>query len=291
MLLALAAVCVAALAVVYLVAVRTHTGQHLDDDALLGRALNYRVQAATQRLLNSLDATSLAVVGGAIVVVAVARARLRLGVAAGVLIGGATATTEVLKRVLPRPLLTGPDRLAGPSFPSGHAAVAAALALGLVLVVPARWRGLAAVAGTTYAVLVGAATVTAGWHRPSDVVGGFLVTVAWAATLGAALVKAPAGTRTERRAAQRGSRLAVGALVLGAALLAVVGVTLAGTVAALRDRDLRLVPVGAAYLGSVAVILAAGGVLVACFLGALGGLPLEPRLAPPPLAPNLMPSD
>ncbi len=268
-----------ALAVVYLVAVRTHVGQHLDDDALLGRSLNYKVQEATQRLLNSIDVTSLVVVGGSIVVLAVTRAQLRLGVAAAVLIAGATGTSELLKHVLTRPALTGPDRLAGASFPSGHTAVAASLALGVVLVVPPRWRGATALAGTAYAVAVGAATVTAGWHRPSDAVGGLLVAVAWAAAICAVLVEAPTGTRADRRRAERGARLAVGTLAVGAALLALTGLTVAGTVAALRDRSLATVPVGAAYLGSVAVILAAGGLLVAFFLGALGGAPLEPPAA------------
>lgn len=62
--------------------------------------------------------------------------------------------------------------------------------------------------------------------------------------------------------------------MVGAALLALTGLTVAGTVAALRDRSLATVPVGAAYVGSVAVILAAGGLLIASFLGALGGAPL-----------------
>ncbi len=258
----------------YLVAVRTHVGQHLDDDALLGRSLNYRVQEATQRLLNSIDVSSLVLVGGAIVVLAITRAQLRLGVAAAVLIGGATGTAELLKRILTRPALTGPARLATASFPSGHTAVAASLALGVVLVVPPRWRGVTAVAGTGYAVAVGAATVTAGWHRPSDAIAGLLLAVAWAAAICAVLVEAPSGTRAERHRATRGTRLAVGTLVVGAALLALTGLTVAGTVAALRDRSLATVPVGAAYVGSVAVILAAGGLLIASFLGALGGAPL-----------------
>lgn len=263
----------------YLVAVRTHAGQRLDDDALLGRSLNYKVQEATQRLLNTIDISSLVLVGGSIVVLAVARAQLRLGVAAGVLIAGATGTAELLKQVLGRPVLS-PDGLTTASFPSGHTAVAASLALGVVLVVPPRLRGVTALAGTAYAVAVGAATVTAGWHRPSDAVGGLLVAVAWAAAICAVLVEAPSGTRAERRRAERGARMAVGTLVVGAALLALTGVTVAGTVAALSDRNLTTVPVGAAYLGSVAVILAAGGLLVAFFLGALGGAPLEPAPHP-----------
>jgi membrane-associated phospholipid phosphatase len=275
-LLACGAACVVGLAVCYLVAVRTGWGQHLDDDALLGRSLNPQVQRASSRLLRSIDLTSLAVLGGAIVFIALTRARVWLAVSAAALILGATVTTEALKRILARPELTHPDRLANPSFPSGHTTVAASLVVALLIVVPARWRGLVAVAGTAYAVFVGAATVTAGWHRPSDVVGGFLVTVAWASAICALLVagRGP-GSRAGRREARQSGRLAVPLLVVGALMLAVVGFAFAGTLAAIEDRQLQTVPFGAAYTGSVASILAACSVLVAAFLACLRGVVLD----------------
>lgn len=265
------------LAALYLLAVRTGLGQHLDDDALLGRSLNPRVQHAASRLLRSIDVSSLALVGGAIVLLAVARARLRLAAAAAVLIVGGVGSAEGLKHVLSRPELTGPDRLPIPSYPSGHTTVAASLALGLVLVLPARWRPPAAIAGAVYASAVGVATVTAGWHRPSDVVGGFLITVAWAGAVGAALVaraRSAAATPVDRRAARR-SRYAVALLALAAALLGALGVAVARTVESLSDRNLQTLPVGAAYVGSVAFIAAAGAALFALFLAALGGAVLD----------------
>src|SRR4051794_22832374 len=41
------------------------------------------------------------------------------------------------------------------------------LALGFLLVVPARLRVMAGVTGVSYAVLIGAGTLTSGWHRPT----------------------------------------------------------------------------------------------------------------------------
>jgi membrane-associated phospholipid phosphatase len=286
-LLAYGAACVVGLVLCYLVAVRAGWGQHLDDDALLGRSLNPRVQQSSSRLLRSIDVTSLAVLGGAIVFIALARARVWLAVSVAALILGATVTTEALKRILARPELAYPDRLAKPSFPSGHTTVAASLVVALLIVVPSRWRGLVAVAGTAYAVVVGAATVTAGWHRPSDVIGGFLVTVAWASGICALLVaERGAGSRAGRREARRSGRLAVPLLVVGAVMLAVVGFAFAGTIAAIEDRHLQTVPFGAAYAGSVASILAAGSVLVAAFLACLRGVVLDaPRRRVRPVRP------
>jgi membrane-associated phospholipid phosphatase len=275
-LLAYGAVCVVGLIICYLVAVRTGWGQHLDDDALAGRSLNPQVQQASDRLLRSIDVDSLTVLGGAIVLIALARARLWLAACAATLIVGAIVTTEALKRIiLTRPELAHPDRLANQSFPSGHTTVAASLAVALLIVVPARWRGLVAVGGTAYAVTVGASTVTAGWHRPSDVIGAFFVTLAWASALCALLVaeRGP-GSRAGRREAGRSGRLAVPLLVVAAVILAIVGFAVAGTLAAIEDQNFHAVPFGPAYAGSVASIVAAGSVLVAAFLACLRGVVL-----------------
>jgi len=267
--------------------VRTGFGQHLDDDALLGRSLNPRVQHASSRLLRTIDVASLVALGGAIVLLAVARARVRLAVGAAALIVGATGTAEGLKHLLARPELRGPDRLPIASFPSGHTAVAASLALGLVIVLPARWRALAAVLGALYAAAVGAATVTAGWHRPSDVVGAFLLTVAWAAVVCAALEAwAPPPPPREARATRRSVRVAVGLLALATVLLAGLGLAAARTIETFNDRNLRSLPVGASYVGSIAAIAAAGAALVAVFVAALDGAALDPGPRPPGTRPN-----
>jgi hypothetical protein len=271
-----AVACVVALVVLYGVAVHTSIGQHLDNDALLGRSQNLRVQRATDHLLHTIDVFSLALLGGAIVLGAIARARLRLALGAAALILGAIAISEGLKHALPRPAVLHPDPLPLPSFPSGHTAVAVSLALALLLVVPVRWRGPTAVAGALYGAAVGAATVTAAWHRPSDVIGAFLVTTGWAAAVGAVLVSdwGP-GSVGVRRRPRRSDRLVVPLLAVSAVLLTIVGFAVASTVAALRDRHLEVVSFGAAYAASVAAIFATGPALVAVLLWCLRDVSLD----------------
>lgn len=275
-LMVLAGACVVALIVVYGIAVHTSIGQHLDNDALLGRSQSPRVQRATDHLLHTIDVFSLAVIGGAIVLAAIARARLRLALGAAALIVGGVASTEALKHTLPRPELAHPDPLPIPSFPSGHTTVAVALALALLLVVPPRWRGPVGVVGALYGAAVGAATVTAAWHRPSDVIGGFLVCTAGAAVISAVLVaETGPGDMAARRGALPADRLVVPLLAVTAILLTVVGFAVASTVAALRDRHLQAVTFGASYAGSVAVIFAAGAAVVAVLLWCLRDVSLD----------------
>jgi undecaprenyl-diphosphatase len=69
------------------------------------------------------------------------------------------------------------------SFPSGHAANSAALALGVVLLVPPRHRRLALVGGGAGLLLVALSQLGLGVHYPSDIVAGWL----WAATCTAAV--------------------------------------------------------------------------------------------------------
>jgi membrane-associated phospholipid phosphatase len=274
--------------VLYALAVHSSAGQHLDNDALLGRSQNPRVQQATNHLLHTIDVVSLTVIGGAIVLGAITRARLRLALGAAALIGGAIAITEGLKHTLPRPGLVHSDPLPLPSFPSGHTTVAVSLALALLVVVPVRWRGPTAVAGALYGAAVGVATVTAAWHRPSDVVGAFLVATGWAAAVGAVLVgvRGP-GSVAARRRASRTDRLVVPLLAVSAVVLTVAGFAVASTVAALRDRHLEVISFGASYAGSVAAIFATGPALVAVLLWCLRDVSLDdPDRRPAPDRPG-----
>ena len=190
-LLVLAVLCVVLLAVLYIVAVHTSLGQRIDDAAVDGRTLRPSVLHATDRVLNTISVASLALGGIAIMLVALMRDRPHLALAAAVVIGGANVTTQILKTgILGRPDLVGPRDPLGilNTFPSGHSTVAMSLAVAFVLVVPRGARSIAACGGFVYATLVGAGTVTAGWHRPSDAIGAYLIVMAWAAISVAVLI-------------------------------------------------------------------------------------------------------
>jgi len=109
--------------------------------------------------------------------------RRREVLAAIVVVVGANLTTQLLKTTLEHARnkavehgieLPWPD-----SFPSGHTTAAAAIAVALLLVVPAAHRLAAAVVGIGITAAVGFSVVVLGWHYPSDVLGGLLVVGAW----------------------------------------------------------------------------------------------------------------
>lgn len=179
---------------VYLLAVRTSTGQRVDDrlmevtTAVAGRA------AWAESVLESAGAplTLFATTAGVVALALLVHGRRR-AVAVAVVAVGTVLGAQVLKAVLDRPVLT--DEVAHNSFPSGHVAAVAAVAVTLVLASPRLLRPLLAVSGLVVVGVVGLATTALAWHRPSDVVGSMLLALAWAGA-GAAL--------SGRRAASEG---------------------------------------------------------------------------------------
>lgn len=129
--------------------------------------------------------------GGATVTIGASLGALAMGDGAWVAGGRAALLTLVVSHLLvqlikrsvgrPRPaaglttaaLIAAPDRF---SFPSGHAAAVASVAIGLGLAFP-EWRPLLG----AIAVLVGFSRVALGVHYPGDVVAGQLLAVvsAW----------------------------------------------------------------------------------------------------------------
>ena len=273
-------------AVVYAVAVRTAWGQRLDATALEGRARidRPRVARATDGLLTTISVGSVALIGGGIVLVALGRGRFHLAVAAGLVVFGSDLSAEVLKRVLlTRPGLIGPDPHGwANSFPSGHTTVATSLALAAILVTPRRARGLVAVVGVAYALAIGEAVVVSGHHRPSDVIGSYLLVLVWA-TVAAAWLAAAHARLVRTRADDDAPAPLVSPVVaaFGAAALAVSFVGMAVVVTALRADRLDALDLTTAFLAASAAILGTSVLVVTVFVFLLRGLSLDPP-APAP---------
>jgi membrane-associated phospholipid phosphatase len=270
-------VSVVLLALIYVIAVHTAWGQRVDDAALEGRTNRESVIRVTQHLLDTISVASLALGSAAIVAVAIVRRRPHLAVTAGLIILGANVSTQLLKKViLDRPHL-GERPFTANWFPSGHSTVAMSLAVALVVVVTEDARPIAALVGLVYATLVGAGTVTLGWHRPSDVLGAYLVVTAWTGFALAALV------HFEGAVQERASRLArripsLGSFLAGLGIGVLVGALfgVGGTLVAARTEQLDAVRLDATYAASVAVIAGFALVMLVAVVACLRGVSLDP---------------
>ncbi|GHF63819.1 undecaprenyl-diphosphatase [Deinococcus metalli] len=121
------------------------------------------------------------VVPGTLVVAALLAARHRRRHALTLLGGmGATLAAQLALNAAvhrPRPTLY-PHLVAAPglSYPSGHAALAAALGtLAAAVAWRTRWRWPTVILAAAYALAMGAARVLLAVHNPSDVLGGWLL--------------------------------------------------------------------------------------------------------------------
>ncbi|MFJ8795569.1 phosphatase PAP2 family protein [Streptomyces sp. NPDC102462] len=138
---------------------------------------------------------------GVIAVVTLVRRCWWQGCAAIGVVVATIGSKEVLKTALPRPDLVGaPDMLLEGSFPSGHAAIPAALTLGVVLVASPRVRPYVTTVGVLWFACIAAAVQALGHHRPSDVVGSTLLACACYSLVARLLptAAAPAITRGPR---------------------------------------------------------------------------------------------
>jgi membrane-associated phospholipid phosphatase len=253
------------------VSVRTTRGQMLDTVALYGNGLGRRtVSGPLDAALGAVSVVSTVLVLLVIAGVAMARRRVALAVMSAAVVVGATLTTLVLKRwIIGRPFLgIDPDRaFAGNSLPSGHTTAAAAFAIGLTLVAPPRARGPVSLVGATYAAVVGVATLSSGWHRPSDVVAAYLVVGGWAAFAGLILVltQRPTDVVTRR---ERSELSLAAALALGS-VLGVTGLAIAFHVVTRMEAPVETMPndlLRLGYLGSVLTVAGAAYLMTAVVL-------------------------
>jgi membrane-associated phospholipid phosphatase len=249
---ALALVAVAVLVAAYLLLVLTPLGQSWDDAALVGRL---RASAADRRevgqFLKGIDAVTIVLLLVVVLVVGFVRRRARLAFTAGGAWLAAVVSAEVLKALLPRPSYGGELAILASkeydTYPSGHSTIATGFVLALVMVANNRWRPLVALLGVLWAASVTTGVVAAGWHRPSDAIGGIALATAWLSFAGAHLARG-------RGLATEAGRLA-GRLPVVAVVLASLGV-LGALVAALTGRQDLLpadVPWWAFPLGQMAI--------------------------------------
>jgi membrane-associated phospholipid phosphatase len=172
------------------------------------------------------------------VVIALLRRRLWVALAIVAILLGANVTTQLLKPLLAAPrsanLVAQPPSAA--SWPSGHATAAMALALCLVMAVPARLRPLTAALGAAFAVAVSYSFLALQWHFPSDVLGGFLVAATWT-LLGAAAVLSAGARGPSGAHIGLGQRLTAREALGPPAVTAIAAVALAGLVAIARPSE------------------------------------------------------
>lgn len=188
--LALAALCVIALALIWSIAqlvptVHLHDALALRDFTSLSRP---RVDSAAKFLVRLLNPGLFIIWGVAVVAVALGRARPRLALAAAAVMTFAPLTSEVLKPLLARPHAeVGDVHVGAASWPSGHSTAALALVLSAVLVSSRGLRPAILAIGALFAAAVGCALLILSLHMPSDVLGGYLVAALWTALAVAAL--------------------------------------------------------------------------------------------------------
>lgn len=174
----------------YVLYVRTGVGQRLDDAGFHVRdGVRPDLLDGAESLLGGFELTLLAVALAAIAGFAFWRGRTLLAIGVVAMVVGSNLTTQVLKQfVLERPHLVLDAYRLPNSFPSGHVTAITSLGVALLLVAPRRARPafgfLAVVAGTA----TGFATLAVGWHRPSDVMGSWLVVGMWTALVAAVMV-------------------------------------------------------------------------------------------------------
>jgi hypothetical protein len=182
------------------------------------------------------------------------RPRLALTAAGMVLVAG--VTTEVLKFfILERPDLVV-SRIGDNSYPSGHTTIGMSIAMSALLVVPARLRMITALGAGAVGAAFGVAVVAAGWHRPSDAVGAYLVCLA-ASAGAAALIRAypdPVSADAGRAEGWRARSLRFGPTELGLLVLAVAVAAMFG-LAALTVRGIPWTSAGAGFLISSAALV------------------------------------
>lgn len=269
----------AGVALVYLACVRTPLGQSVDTMMMQGADVQHaRVEGVLHRALHGTTPVSLVLICLAAAAIGFVRRRFDLACAAGLLVLGANASTQLFKSYLPRPDLDGFP--APNSFPSGHTTAAASVAFALILVLPFAVRGTVALIGAGYVAIIAMATVWAEWHRPSDTVAALLVVLAWGAGASTLVRAARVGVTGVRARPNRLAMLLFGGVGALSAVTALLGIG----ATALSERVLPdLVSGRFAFLAGAAGMVAAVAAVFAIWVRLAAGD--QPAAGSPTLVP------
>lgn len=166
------------LVAVYAVMVGTQAGRTADmqwtAQALPKSSADFQTN---QAIMRAMSPTHILAVGLILVLATMSVRQWRRALAISVASSGLVISAAILKSALPRPVFDG-QALAN-SFPSGHVAGAAAIAVALVLMTSGRWRWPALLAGMTLISLSATGAVSLQWHRPSDALGAAFLALSW----------------------------------------------------------------------------------------------------------------
>jgi PAP2 superfamily len=165
----------------YLALVNTIWGHTIDNAGYFGRQIMARaVIEYDHHILGAVSIPMLTVAMLIILLVgAIRRCLLGAVIVTAGFAGGAVAGAERLKHFLPwHPLVPADTHLAidlqRETYPSGHTTIGTSLAIALILVSSPRWRPWLAVLAGFVTASFATGVLFAGWHRPSDALGGIV---------------------------------------------------------------------------------------------------------------------
>jgi membrane-associated phospholipid phosphatase len=195
---------------VYLIAVRTTSGQIVENRALETSLPQYE----SLGLLRLVSVQNLAFASAALIVIALLSRRVDAAIRVVAILGLSNALTQVLKyHVLSRPDFF--EDWTTNTFPSGHTVAYASVLVSLLIVAPARSRYLLALVIAVPMGVVSYQLLEYGWHRLSDVLGGLLLVTLLAALT---FVVRPERLPHRRPPVRRFVLALLGASALGSAL-------------------------------------------------------------------------
>ncbi len=164
----------------YLTLVRTTWGHTIDNAAYFGRSVVARtVVHYDHHILAAVTIPSLTLTIAAILIVGGIRRCLPGAVIITAGLGCAVVGAEFLKHLLPwHALVPGDSSLVADlqreTYPSGHTTIGTSVAIALVLVSSASWRPWLAILAGFMSASFATGVLFAGWHRPSDALGGIV---------------------------------------------------------------------------------------------------------------------